>query len=180
MRASLRHVDPRRPPGAFRRRFSALAATKAALFLSRHVSWRLDPVLLKVTRGRVSSALMLPTAVLETRGARTGAVRRNAVIYFHDASGPAERVIIAASNGGSPRHPSWYHNLLAHPEVIFGGIAMRAAPITGGERDRLWSLADRLFPAYAVYRERAAAAGREIPLVGLVPRADGSPMPERS
>ena len=34
----------------------------------------------------------------------------------------------------------------------------------------LWALADRVFPGYAPYRRRAAAAGREIPLVQLVPR----------
>lgn len=35
------------------------------------------------------------------------------------------------------------------------------------ERERLWSLADRVFPAFAVYRREAAAAGRQIPLINL-------------
>ena len=69
---------------------------------------------------------MFPTAVLETTGAKSGAPRRNAIIYFHDG----DRVIIAASNAGSSRDPSWFHNLRAHPNVVFGGIAMRR------ERDR--------------------------------------------
>ena len=68
---------------------------------------------------------MFPTAVLETTGAKTGARRRNAVIYFHDG----DRVTIVASNAGSPRHPSWYHNLRAHPDVVFGGVAMRATVV---------------------------------------------------
>ena len=38
------------------------------------------------------------------------------------------------------------------------------------ERERLWHLADQVFPAYAAYRRRAAAAGRQIPLVQLTPR----------
>ena len=42
----------------------------ARSLLSRHVSWKLDPILLRLTRGRVSTTLMIPTAVLETRGAR--------------------------------------------------------------------------------------------------------------
>jgi hypothetical protein len=59
-----------------RRVFSWLALTRPLLFLSRHISWKLDPVLLRITRGRVSSTLILPVGVLETRGARTGERRR--------------------------------------------------------------------------------------------------------
>ena len=36
---------------------------------------------------------------------------------------------------------------------------------------RLWALADRVFAPYADYRRRAEAAGREIPIVRLLPRA---------
>jgi len=107
------------------------------------VSWKLDPVLLRATRGRLATTLVFPTAVLETTGAKSGARRRNAVIYFHDG----DRVTIVASNAGSPRYPSWYHNLRAHPDVVFGGIAMYAAVVDDDtERSRLWRLADRVFP----------------------------------
>src|SRR5215210_2709603 len=119
---ALRHVNPTRRPGVFARVYAALATTRLARFFSRNVGWKLDPVLLRITGGRIASTLMFPTAVLETTGAKSGARRRNAIIYFHDG----ERVIVAASNAGSPRNPSWYHNLRAHPEVVFGGIAMRA------------------------------------------------------
>jgi deazaflavin-dependent oxidoreductase (nitroreductase family) len=163
----LRHVDPTRPPGSFARAFAALAATRVSRFVSRHVSWKLDPLLLRVTRGRVASTLVFPTAVLETTGAKSGARRRNAIIYFHDG----ERVTIVASNAGSPRHPSWYHNLRAHPDVMFGGMAMRAAVVADeAERQRLWQLADRVFPAFANYRRDAAKVNRIIPIVQLTPR----------
>jgi deazaflavin-dependent oxidoreductase (nitroreductase family) len=126
--------------------YAALAATSLSRFVSRHVSWKLDPMLLRATRGRLATTLVFPTAVLETTGAKSGARRRNAVIYFHDG----DRVTIVASNAGSPRHPSWYHNLRAHPDVIFGGIAMRVTVVDDEpERDRLWQLADRVFPAFA-------------------------------
>src|SRR6185436_19784598 len=125
--------------------------TAVARFVSRHVSWKLDPLLLRVTRGRLATTLMFPTAVLETTGAKSGARRRNAIIYFHDG----DRVTIVASNAGSPRHPSWYHNLRAGPDVVFGGIAMKATVVDDEtERDRLWQLADRVFPAFASYRAR--------------------------
>jgi len=135
--------------------------------VSRHVSWKLDPLLLRLTRGRLATTLVFPTTVLETIGAKSGAPRRNAVIYFHDG----DRVIIVASNAGSPRHPSWYHNLRAHPDVVLGGIPMRARIVDDcGERDRLWRLADRVFPAFASYRRDAARVNRRIPIVQLAPR----------
>ena len=163
----LRRVDPTGPPGLLVRVCSWLGATRPARFVSRHLFWRLDPFLLRVTRGRVASTLVIPSAVLETRGARTGAVRRHAVIYFHDG----DRAVVMASQAGAPRHPAWYHNLLAHPDVVLGGVPMTAAVVReDAERRRLEGLADRVLPAFERYRAEAAAAGREIPVVVLVPR----------
>jgi deazaflavin-dependent oxidoreductase (nitroreductase family) len=157
---------PARPAG-FARAYAAFAATRAAKFVSRHVNWKLDPILLRLTRGRLASTLVFPTAVLETRGARTGARRRNAIIYFHDG----DRVTIAASNAGATRHPAWYHNLRADPDVTFGGIPMRATVVEDDvERERLWVLADRVFPAFAIYRREAAGVRRTVPLVQLIER----------
>jgi len=163
----LRYVDPTRRPGVVARAYAALAATRLSRFVSRHVSWKLDPILLRATRGRLATTLVFPTAMLETTGAKSGGRRRNAIIYFHDG----DRVTIVASNAGSPRHPSWYHNLRAHPDVVFGGIAMRAAIVDDeAERNRLWQLADRVFPAFASYRRDAAKVNRRIPIVQLAPR----------
>lgn len=149
------------------RAYAALAATPFARFVSRHVSWKLDPWLLRATRGRLATTLVFPTAVLETTGAKSGAARRNAIIYFHDG----DRVTIVASNAGSPRHPSWFHNLRAHPDVVFGGVAMRATVVEDdAERARLWPLADRVFPAFATYRRDATKLNRRIPIVQLTPR----------
>ena len=133
-------------------------------WLSINFSWKIDPYLLKLTRGRFSTAAPLPAALLETRGARTGRPRRNATLYFHDG----ERVTIVASKRGAPKHPAWFHNLRAHPEVRFCGIPFRAVVVEDeAERRRLWGLADRVFPDYARYRAEAAKTGREIPIVQL-------------
>ena len=164
MPAELRYVDPYRPAGKFARAYAALAATRMAKFISRHVNWKLDPLLLQLSRGRLATTLVFPTALLETTGAKSGARRRNAIIYFHDD----DRVTIVASNAGAAHHPSWYHNLLAHPDATFGGIPMRASCVEElAERERLWVLADRVFPAFSKYREHAATAGRTIPIVQL-------------
>ena len=126
--------------------------------------WKIDPYLLRATRGRLGLGLAIPTALLETRGARSGALRRNAVIYFHDG----DRVIIVASKAGDSRHPAWFHNLRAHPDVTLGGIPMTASVVTDeAERQRLWELADRVFAPYATYRRDAAKANRTIPIVQL-------------
>lgn len=115
--------------------------------------------------------LVLPTALLETRGAKTGAVRRNAVIYFHDA----DRVTIVASKAGADKHPAWFHNLRGQPDVVLGGIPMRATVVEDEvERQRLWTLADRVFAPSATYRRDAAKAGRTIPIVQLIPRGSGA------
>ena len=122
MPAPLRYVDPTRTPSRFARAYAALAATPFARFVSRHVNWKLDPWLLRATRGRIATTLVFPTALLETRGAKSGALRRNAIIYFHDG----DRVTIIASNAGAPSHPAWFYNLRAHPYVSFGGTPMRS------------------------------------------------------
>jgi deazaflavin-dependent oxidoreductase (nitroreductase family) len=165
--AKLRYVDASRPRGVIARAYAAFAATRPARFISRHVNWKIDPLLLRATRGRLATTLFFPTALLETHGARSGARRRNAIIYFHDG----ERVTIAASNAGSSRHPAWYHNLRAHPDVTFAGIPMRATVVDDkAERERLWELADHVFPAFASYRRDAAKANRTIPIVQLTRR----------
>jgi deazaflavin-dependent oxidoreductase (nitroreductase family) len=144
-----------------------LSASRAGGWLSANVAWKIDPYLLKITRGRFSTAWPLAAALLETRGARTGQPRRNATLYFHDG----DRVMIVASLRGWPRNPAWYYNLRKHPDVIYGGLPFRAETVEDeAERQRVWALADRVYPPYVDFREEAGKAGRAIPIVRLVPR----------
>lgn len=165
--AQLRYVDPNRPRNWLSRAYAWFSATRLGRFLSANVVWKLDPHLLRATRGRVGMGLVLPTALLETQGAKSGAVRRNAVIYFHDGN----LVTIIASFAGAPKHPAWFHNLRANPDVTFGGIPMLASVVEDeAERQRIWKLADRVFAPYATYRREAAQANRTIPIVQLTER----------
>jgi deazaflavin-dependent oxidoreductase (nitroreductase family) len=171
MPRSLRHVDPDTPPSRFSRLFASFSNTRLGRFLSSRLVWRLDPYLLRATGGRFGMGLVLPTALLETRGAKTGKVRRNGVLYFHDG----DRVVIVASKQGLPGNPAWFHNLRANPDVTLGGIPMRATVVTDeSERRRLWALGDRVFAPYADYLREAAKAGRTIPIVELTRRGAGS------
>jgi deazaflavin-dependent oxidoreductase (nitroreductase family) len=163
----LRHVDPYKRRGRLYRALCRFSATKAGAWLSVNVAWNVDPYLLKLTRGRFSTAAPVAAALLESRGARTGQPRRNATLYFHDG----DRVTIIASLRGWPKNPAWYYNLRKHPDAIFGGLAFRAEIVEDeAERQRLWGLADRVYPPYADFREQAAKAGRVIPIIQLVPR----------
>ena len=167
MPAQLKYVDPHRPVSRLSRVYAWCSATRLGRSISVNVVWKLDPYLLRATRGRVGLGLVLPTALLETRGARSGALRRNGVLYFHDS----DRVTIVASKAGAREHPAWFHNLRAHPEVRFGGVPMRATVVSDeAERRRLWALADRVFAPFATYRRNAASANRTIPIVQLTPR----------
>ena len=121
-------------------------------------------MLLRVSGGRLSTGLVLPTARLRTRGARSGEPRATAVLYFHDG----DLVTIVASKAGREGNPAWFHNACANPDVMLGGEPYRARVVEDpAERERLWRLADRVFPGFATYRRRARSAGREIPILQL-------------
>jgi deazaflavin-dependent oxidoreductase (nitroreductase family) len=164
---SLRYVDPVASRGRLYRAYARVFGSgRVALWLSRHIGWKVDPVLMRLSGGRLGFGLMIPTALLETRGARSGRVRRNVVIYFHDG----DRVTLMPAKAGAPSNPAWYHNARSHPDVIFGGERFRAEVVDDeSERARLWELADRVFAPYAAFRAKAARAGRTIPIIQLVP-----------
>ena len=163
----LGYVDPYRRRGRLYRAVCRLSASRLGAWLSVNVAWKVDPHLLKITRGRFSTAAPVAAALLESRGARTGRPRRNATIYFHDG----DRVTIIPSLRGWPKNPAWYYNLRKHPDVVFGGLPFRAEIVEDeAERQRLWDLADRVYPQYAAFREQAGRTGRAIPIVQLVPR----------
>jgi deazaflavin-dependent oxidoreductase (nitroreductase family) len=78
--------------------------------------------------------------------------------------------VAVASDGGAPRHPAWYHNLIAHPDVRVQDGAqvhvLRAREVFGQEKAEAWKLADSRWPHFPEYR---AKAGREIPILLLEP-----------
>ncbi|HEU4701646.1 MAG TPA: nitroreductase/quinone reductase family protein [Conexibacter sp.] len=163
-RQQLPHVDPSASRGPLYGAYVRFLGTRLAAWLSMKIVWRVDPHLLRLTRGRLGMGLIVPTALLETRGARSGKVRRNGVIYFHDG----EWVVIVASKLGAPQHPAWFYNATVHPDVSLNGQPFRAELVEDeAERARIWALADRVFPPYAAYRDRAARSGRTIPLLRL-------------
>jgi deazaflavin-dependent oxidoreductase (nitroreductase family) len=116
--------------------------------------------------GRAASGPMAgkPLMVLTTTGARTGEPRTSIVTYHKDG----DRFAIAASMGGAPKHPAWYHNLIANPdatiEVDNETFKVRATDTSGAERDRLWDEHVAELPEFGEYPKKT---DRTIPMLLL-------------
>ncbi|WP_030824976.1 nitroreductase family deazaflavin-dependent oxidoreductase [Streptomyces hygroscopicus] len=112
----------------------------------------------------------LPVVVLTTRGAKSGKIRKTPLMRVEHNGTYA----VVASLGGSPRHPVWYHNLLADPRVELQDGPLRqdmtAREVTGEEKALWWERAVAAFPDYAEYQ---AKTDRQIPVFVLEPVAAG-------
>ena len=117
------------------------------------------------TGGREANTLLdtgLPVAIFTTRGAKSGKLRKIPLMRVeHDGA-----YAMVASKGGAPEHPTWYHNLKAHPDQVtvqdgpepWDGVARE---VTGAERAEWWERAVAAYPSYADYQEKT---DREIPV----------------
>ncbi len=159
---------PRRELTWWERRSEAFAQTRFGGWFAVTIANPVDRRLLKLTRGRLGMFVGQPVGLLGTTGARSGQHREAPLLYVDDG----ERVILVASNAGSTRHPAWYHNLRANPEVTFlrrGGHAGTYAARVAAEPERgeLWDRVNDLYAGYETYQGRTD--GREIPVVVLDP-----------
>lgn len=116
-----------------------------------------------LTRGRLLGSMAgMPVYKVTTTGRRSGLPRDT--MLTAPLSDPG-RVVLVASYGGHPRHPQWYENLLAHPEVVLVGegrkVRARARPATPAERAALWPQVEGRYDGYRAYQSRTH---REIPL----------------
>lgn len=121
-----------------------------------------------VSGGRAQlSALLVPSLVLHTTGARSGAPRDTELMYTPDGSG---RAIVAGTSFARERHPGWTYNLLAHPdaEITVRGRRMpvRAVPIGDDEREAAWARIEAQWPGYRGYERDS---GRTVRLFRLQP-----------
>src|SRR5687768_18458907 len=94
-----------------------------------------------------------PVVVVTSRGARTGKLRKHPVMRVEQDGCYAA----VASLGGAPKHPVWYHNLLAEPlvELQDGPVKqdMRARLLDGQEKALWWERAVAAYPEYAAYQQ---------------------------
>ena len=108
----------------------------------------------------------MPVVVLTTKGAKSGKLRKQALMRVeHDG-----RYAVVASLGGAPKHPVWYHNIVATPLVELQDGAVRrdytAREVSGEEKVVWWERAVAAYPDYADYQRKT---DREIPVFVLEP-----------
>lgn len=130
----------------------------------------------RLTNGRIGSKWRIgagfrkpvPTLLLDHVGRSSGTAFTTPLLYLED--GPD--LVVVASQGGLPKNPQWYPNLVAHPDTTVrlrreGVRPVRARTVEPGERAELWP---RLVELYADFAKYATWADREIPIVVLEPR----------
>ena len=132
--------------------------------------FRVHPWIYRKTGGRVLGRLGGdPILLLNTVGRRSGQPRSNGLAYVEDSGA----WLVAASWAGEPKHPVWYLNLMAQPEVTIEVrdqcIPVRARELAGDERDRGWQKILDQDPSFAEYQKRTRGV-REIPVLLLEPR----------
>ena len=109
-----------------------------------------------------------PVIVLTSIGARTGKLRKTALMRVeHDGL-----YAVVFSQGGSPKHPVWYHNLKKQPHVELQDGALKrdytARELAGKEKALWWGRAVETWPPYADYQTKT---DRQIPVFVLEPLA---------
>jgi deazaflavin-dependent oxidoreductase (nitroreductase family) len=97
----------------------------------------------------------LPVIIVTNRGRKTGAIRKTPLMRAVDG----QNYILVASRGGAPKHPQWYFNLKAEPNVEIRDKTevhrMRVREVTDpAERKRLWDIAVEAYPPYQEYQDR--------------------------
>jgi deazaflavin-dependent oxidoreductase (nitroreductase family) len=102
--------------------------------------------------------------ILTTTGRKSGEQRSTPLIFGRSG----DDYVIVASQGGRPRHPSWYLNLSANPavqlQVKADKFRARARTAEGDERERLWGQMNEIWPHYDEYQTKTE---RVIPVVVL-------------
>jgi deazaflavin-dependent oxidoreductase (nitroreductase family) len=106
----------------------------------------------------------LPVIVLTTLGAKSGKLRKTALMRVeHDGA-----YAVVASQGGAPKHPQWYFNIVAQPLVELQDGAekhdYRAREVVGDEKAIWWERSVAAYPPYADYQTKTE---RQIPVFVL-------------
>ena len=106
-----------------------------------------------------------PILLLNTTGARSGQPRSTPLLYLADG----ERFVLIASKGGAPRHPAWYHNLVANAmvtvEVRGRRFQAKAESLSREDREQVWPKVVATYSGYDRYQQNTS---RVIPVVALV------------
>ena len=125
----------------------------------------LHTLLYRTTNGLIGRRLVNnDMLLLTTTGRKSGNPHTVPLLYLEDA----DRIVVIASYGGRPNHPSWYANLLSDPEARIQILGKRrsvtARTMDNEDRATWWPQVVAAYGDYAVYQSKT---DREIPLVWL-------------
>jgi deazaflavin-dependent oxidoreductase (nitroreductase family) len=129
---------------------------------------RANTLIYRLTNGWIGGRFLggAPVCLMTVRGRRSGEPRTVALLYLADG----DDVIVVASKGGMSKHPLWYHNLEANPDVELqiGGVkrTMRARRVSDVEKTALWPRLTAMYPDFDDYQGRTT---RNIPVIRLSP-----------
>ena len=108
-----------------------------------------------------------PMILIHHVGARSGTERVSPLVYLPDG----DDMVIAATKGGAPTNPAWYHNLKAHPRILAEvgteTLPVEATEVTGEERDDFWRRLVEMRPGFAEYETKTT---RVFPMFRLTRR----------
>jgi deazaflavin-dependent oxidoreductase (nitroreductase family) len=167
-------VDPTKRLSRYQKLMHAIGMSSVGRWYGIHVSSHVDPPLMRLTRGRVATTFFFPLVLVTAKGRKSGEPRTVPLVYFTQG----EEVILTASSFGRAKHPAWYLNMKANPEVELTqrGRTWRytVKETEGEERDRLFELSKTLYRGYGRYEERAS--DRTIPVLALRPAEHPPPL----
>jgi len=161
-------MPPRESNKVVDRILTPLVASRPGSWFYVNVAPHIDRGLLRLTGGRFTTGGRRRVGFLRVKGAKSGVERVTPLVYTRDGG----KLFLVASRGGDVKHPAWYRNVSANPDVRFSidgdERPYRARELQGPERDRAWEMAVRRYRGYATYKVRAGA--RTIPVIELAPR----------
>jgi deazaflavin-dependent oxidoreductase (nitroreductase family) len=129
---------------------------------------RLNAALYVRSRGRTMGQFNgHDVCVVTMKGARSGRIRHVPLMYVPHQRG----VLLVASLGGAPQHPTWYYNLVANPDITVqvkeASLKLRAREASREEKAELWPVCCEHYPDYEQYQQRTE---RDIPVFVCEPR----------
>jgi deazaflavin-dependent oxidoreductase (nitroreductase family) len=145
-------------PGGTRGRRMSGRANVLTRFLSR--------MMIRQHRRKGDRFMGMDVLYLTTKGARSGEQRLTPLAYFGDG---ADAWLVVASAGGAAKHPSWYHNIAAHPDEVWietGGKRFHVTPeqLSGKAREAAWQRITSSQPRFADYQTKT---DRDLPVIRL-------------
>jgi len=131
--------------------------------------FRIHPWIYRKSGGRLLSRLGgVPILLLNTQGRKSRQPRTNGLVYVELGGSWA----VAASWAGEPKHPIWYLNLMAQPDVTIQVrvrvVAVRARELEGEQRARAWKMIVDQDEGFAEYEKRTRGV-RDIPVIAFDP-----------